>query len=96
MKSKLALIAELIKNPKVIIFDEVTNGLTSLELYEVKLCIKNIIEQKNISVLLISDMVSELEKMCYKIIILQNGRIQDSIDVNNISSSINKNIFREL
>lgn len=96
MKRKLALIAELIKNPKVIIFDEVTNGLTSLELYEVKLCIKNIIEQKNISVLLISDMVSELEKMCYKIIILQNGRIQDSIDVNNISSSINKNIFREL
>ena len=43
MKRKLALIAELIKNPKVIIFDEVTNGLTSLELYEVKLCIKNII-----------------------------------------------------
>ena len=40
MKRKLALIAELIKNPKVIILDEVTNGLTSLELYEFKLCIK--------------------------------------------------------
>ena len=41
-------------------------------------------------------LIAELEKMCYKIIILQNGRIQDSIDVNNISSSINKNIFSEL
>ena len=95
MKKKLAIIEEVIRNPKLIIFDEVTEGLTVSEMYEFKSIINKIAVQKNIAVLLADDMVSELEKMCYKIIILQKGKIQGSIDLSYISDFMNMNIASE-
>lgn len=95
MKKKLAIIEEVIKAPKLIVFDELTNGLTISELYELKLCIYKIIEKKNIAVLLADDTVSEIEKMCYKINIIQKGKIQDSIDFSYDSKFVNDNIASE-
>ena len=92
MKQRLGIANALIKKPKLLILDEPTNGLDPLGIKELREIIKNISEKLNMSVLISSHILSEIENICDKIIIIDNGYIIEEIDIDDIKD---KNISLE-
>lgn len=72
MKERLGIAQTLINDPKIIILDEPTNGLDPRGIIELRNILENL---KDKVVLISSHMLSEIEVLCNKVIILNNGRI---------------------
>ncbi len=83
MRQRLGIAQALLKDPDVLILDEPTNGLDPEGIYEVREYIKNIANEKNITVLISSHLLSELEKMCDRAIIIKKGEIIQFMDFSN-------------
>lgn len=75
MKQRLGLAQALINKPKLLILDEPTNGLDPSGINEFRNIVKNLAKEKNISVLISSHLMSEIELMCDKVSIIKNGVI---------------------
>lgn len=75
MKQRLGLAQALINNPKLLILDEPTNGLDPSGINEFRNIVKNLAKEKNISVLVSSHLMSEIELICDKVSIIKNGVI---------------------
>lgn len=75
MKQRLGLAQSLIHHPKLLILDEPTNGLDPAGINEFRNIIKALARETNISVLISSHLMSEIELMCDKVSIIQNGII---------------------
>lgn len=85
MKQRLGIAQALIHNPKLLILDEPTNGLDPSGISELRNLIKTIAEERHISVLVSSHLISEIELMCNKVTIIKNGRtVLASTDVDKI------------
>lgn len=75
MKQRLGLADALIKNPKLLILDEPTNGLDPYGIKELRNILKNISEKNNMSILISSHNLPEIENICDRVIIINNGEI---------------------
>ena len=75
MKQRLALLCALIKKPKLLILDEPTNGLDPKGIKELREMIKRISREDNISVLISSHILKEVENICDRIAIINEGFI---------------------
>ena len=75
MKQRLALLCALIKKPKLLILDEPTNGLDPKGIKELREMIKRISREDNISVLISSHILKEVENICDRIVIINEGFI---------------------
>lgn len=82
MRQRLGIAAALLREPKLLILDEPTNGLDPTGIHELRTYIKDIAAKKGITVLISSHILSELEKICDKAIIIKHGKIIDVLDVN--------------
>ena len=80
MRQRLGIAQALLKDPDVLLLDEPTNGLDPEGIYEVREYIKKIANEKKITVLISSHLLSELEKMCDRAIIIKKGEIVQFID----------------
>lgn len=71
----------MLKDPDVLVLDEPTNGLDPEGIYEVREYIRKIANEKNITVLISSHLLDELEKMCDRAIIIKKGEIIQFMDL---------------
>ncbi len=74
MKQRLAIAATLIGDPKVLIFDEPTNGLDPQGIAEVRTILKRIADEGN-TVILASHILDEVEKICSHVAIIKKGKL---------------------
>jgi ABC-2 type transport system ATP-binding protein len=72
-KQRVGLAQALIHNPEVLILDEPTTGLDPNQLDEIRSLIKDISKDK--TVLLSTHIMQEVEALCNRIIIINNGKI---------------------
>ena len=86
MKQRLALALALIKKPELLILDEPTNGLDPLGMKELREVILKTCEAMGVSVLISSHILSEIEMVCNKIMILDNGYLIDTFELDEIES----------
>lgn len=84
MKQRLALICALIKKPKLLILDEPTNGLDPKGIKELREMIKKISVEDNISVLISSHILKEVENICDKIVIIKEGKIIEEFGIEEV------------
>lgn len=70
-KQRVGIAQAVIGNPEIIIFDEPTVGLDPKEIVEIRKLIKDI--GKNKTVILSSHILSEIEEVCDRILIINNG-----------------------
>lgn len=80
-KQRVGLAQAMLHDPEVLILDEPTSGLDPNQIVEIRELIKNIGANK--TVLLSTHIMQEVQAMCSRVIIINNGRIaaDDPIDV---------------
>lgn len=81
MKQRIGLAQALIHKPRLLILDEPTNGLDPQGIHEFREIVKNLTREKNISVLISSHLISEVQLMCDRVSIINNGRIIRSASI---------------
>ena len=75
MKQRLAIANALIKKPKLLILDEPTNGLDPKGIRELRQMLKTISQEQNMSILISSHILSEVENICNRVVIIDQGRL---------------------
>lgn len=82
MKQRLALGIALITQPKLLILDEPTNGLDPDGVIEFRELLKKFATESGVSILIASHILSELDKMCTKILFIKDGELVDGENIN--------------
>lgn len=82
MRQRLGIAQALISKPKLLILDEPTNGLDPIGIKELRELLKRISKKNNIAVFVSSHILSEIELMCDRIAIIDNGSIVEIKDMN--------------
>lgn len=88
MKQRLGIAISLIPNPKLLILDEPTNGLDPIGIKELRDLIKNVSKEKGTAVLISSHILSEIELICDRIAIIDNGEIIEIIEPKKVDENI--------
>lgn len=83
MRQRLGLAQSLLHRPKFLILDEPTNGLDPAGIREFRDHLRKISKEENVAVFVSSHLLSEMELMCDRIAVIQNGKLIDvrTIDV---------------
>jgi ABC-2 type transport system ATP-binding protein len=77
MRQRLGLAQCLLHDPEVLILDEPTNGLDPAGIREIRDYLRLLARERNMAVIVSSHLLSEMEMMCDRIGIIQNGRLID-------------------
>ncbi|MDF2718327.1 MAG: bacitracin transporter ATP-binding protein [Paenibacillus sp.] len=80
MKQRLGIARSLLHHPELLILDEPTNGLDPAGIKEVRQLIIELASKRNISVLVSSHILSEIQQMATVIGIIHNGRLVEEIE----------------
>jgi len=74
MKQRLGIAQALLHNPKILILDEPTNGLDPAGIREIRDYLQRLAKEENIAVIVSSHLLSEIELMCDRVVIIKNGQ----------------------
>ncbi|MFG6117592.1 ABC transporter ATP-binding protein [Halobacillus sp. MO56] len=75
MRQRLGLAQAILHKPKFLILDEPTNGLDPAGIREFRMYLRKIAAEDGVSVLVSSHLLSEIELMCDRIAIIQQGKL---------------------
>ncbi len=75
MKQRLGIARAFLNSPEVIILDEPTNGLDPVGIIEIRKIIMNLAQTQNITFIICSHILGEIETMCNKLIIINKGKV---------------------
>ena len=84
-RQRVGIAQALIHNPKVLIMDEPTTGLDPNQLEEIRSLIKNVGKEK--TVMLSTHIMQEVEAVCDRVIIINNGEIVANDDTQNLQKA---------
>ncbi|MCG7332841.1 ABC transporter ATP-binding protein [Salinicoccus roseus] len=87
MRQRLGIAQALLHSPSVLILDEPTNGLDPAGIREIRRYIRRLAVEENVSVIVSSHLLSEIELMCDRIGIIKNGKLIASSDLNEESDT---------
>lgn len=83
MKQRLGLALTLLHKPKVLILDEPTNGLDPAGIKKLRDILKEIAHKEGVAVFVSSHILSEMQLMCDKVAVLDNGKIVKTEEIAN-------------
>lgn len=75
MRQRLALAQALLPSPEVILLDEPTEGLDPEGIHEMRDLIRRLNRERGLTVLLSSHLLAEVEQLCDRVAILNQGRL---------------------
>lgn len=87
MRQRLGVAQALLARPSLLILDEPTNGLDPAGIRELRDYLRKLTHEEGISVVVSSHLLSEMELMCDRVAIIQNGKL---VDVRLIKEYINE------
>ena len=74
MRQRLGLAQALLNDPKVLILDELVNGLDPQGVQDFRNKLKEI-AKSGVSIIISSHLLDEIEKVCDRVIVIENGKI---------------------
>ena len=88
MKQRLGLALTLLHRPKVLILDEPTNGLDPAGIKKLRDILKQVAHKEGVAVFVSSHILAEMQQMCDKVAVLDNGKIVKVEEITNQSEEI--------
>ena len=88
MRQRLGVAQALLHRPKLLVLDESTNGLDPAGIKGLRDILKDLAHKEQISVLVSSHLMSEMELMCDRIGIIMNGKLIGVKSVEELISSV--------
>lgn len=92
MKQRLGLALTLLHKPKVLILDEPTNGLDPAGIKKLRDILKEIAHKDGVAVFVSSHILSEMQLMCDKVAVLDNGKIVKVEEISNSEETVNEKV----
>ena len=84
MRQRLGIAVALLNHPKLLVLDEPLNGLDPTGVKEVRLLMKKLAETENVTIVISSHILSELELVCDRFAIIDHGKV---LEVNEVAQS---------
>ncbi|MFD0589835.1 ABC transporter ATP-binding protein [Paenibacillus sp. GCM10027627] len=84
MRQRLGVAQAILHKPKLLILDEPTNGLDPAGIRELRTYLRDLAKNEGVTVFVSSHLLAEMELMCDRVAIIQNGKV---IDVRTIQSN---------
>lgn len=81
---RVNIMLALIHKPKVLILDEITNGLDILARQQIKNFIKLIVKENDLTLIIISHNVEEIEELSDRVLFINNKTISSNLKVTDI------------
>lgn len=91
-KQRIGIAQALIGEPKVLILDEPTVGLDPKQLIEIRKLIRNLGEKY--TVIVSSHILSEIQAVCDRVIVINNGKMIANDTLENLSHKLNGDYLR--
>ncbi|MFJ7951650.1 ABC transporter ATP-binding protein [Lysinibacillus sp. NPDC096418] len=88
MRQRLGLAQALLHRPKFLILDEPTNGLDPAGIREFRMYLRKIADEEGVSIFVSSHLLSEIELMCDRVAVIQNGKLIDIRDIHSETTSL--------
>lgn len=88
MRQRLGLAQALLHRPKFLILDEPTNGLDPAGIREFRMYLRKIADEEGVSIFVSSHLLSEIELMCDRVAVIQNGKLIDIRDIHSETPSL--------
>lgn len=88
MRQRLGVAQALLHRPKLLILDEPTNGLDPQGIRELRDYLRRLCQQEGTTVFVSSHLLSEMELMCDRVAIIQNGRLVDVRQLKSVGEDI--------
>ncbi|MER2260584.1 MAG: ABC transporter ATP-binding protein [Psychrobacillus sp.] len=82
MRQRLGLAQAILHKPKFLILDEPTNGLDPAGIREFRTYLKKIAVEEGVAIFVSSHLLAEIELMCDRIAVIQNGKLLSIREVN--------------
>ncbi|MGO4182123.1 ABC transporter ATP-binding protein [Paenibacillus sp. TAF43_2] len=88
MKQRLAIAQALLATPSLIILDEPTNGLDPSGIIEMRELIRELREQTGVSFFISSHLLSEMEQLCDRVIVIDHGKTIAVKEMSSLQSEV--------
>jgi ABC-2 type transport system ATP-binding protein len=75
MRQRLGIAQAILHKPKLLILDEPTNGLDPSGIRELRTYLRDLCEKENVSVIIASHLLKEVEELCTRAAIIRRGQI---------------------
>lgn len=91
MKQRVGLAQALVHKPKMLILDEPTNGLDPVGIHSLRDILRRLAHEEGIAIMVSSHILSEMQLMCDRVGIINNGRLIDIKDVHDLGGGSDEN-----
>lgn len=81
MRQRLGVAQAILHNPNLLILDEPTNGLDPEGIKEMRDLLKELAQKEQMAIFISSHNLAEIETLCNKVCIIQNGEVIESSDI---------------
>lgn len=81
MKQRLGIARSILHKPEILILDEPTNGLDPVGIKEIRSLIKQLAEERDITIFVSSHILSEVEQLANRIGIIHKGQLIEEMDL---------------
>ncbi len=84
MKQRMCIAQALLHKPKILILDEPTNGLDPAGIHELRDLLIYLAHKENLAILISSHQLTEIQKICDRVIIIDQGKLIDNQPINQL------------
>lgn len=93
MKQRLGLARALLNKPLFLVLDEPTNGLDPRGIKDIYDMLKRLAEEENTAILLSSHQLYDIEKICNKVVMINQGKTVYNGELKNLKGGLEDSYF---
>ncbi len=91
MRQRLGVAQAILNKPNLLILDEPTNGLDPEGIKEMRELLKELAQKEKMAIFISSHNLAEIETLCNKVCIIQNGEVIETTDITKVKREISPN-----